>query len=459
MSKIICDVCGTAYPETSDKCPICGSAKQIEGNTAPEPAAESEEQSVKAVTKGGHFSNTNVRKRNKGKKVTVAKKKKAEKPQKEEPEQKDEPKRGLFALVIVLLVAVILVLAYIVIQFVLPMYGIELSDLLSKPAPAVTTSAVENTTVPEETTVPEDTSVACTGLTVVGGDVVLDAVGRAWLLEVTVQPGNTTDVVTYVSGDENVATVSDQGRVTAVGPGKTVITITCGSVVKQVKVECPFGEETTVPEETTLPEETTEPVVTEEPTTEEPTTEEPEPSTEATEPPAEEFGLFKQDDVTLTYKGETFEFESGDIYLSEITWTSNNPAVATVENGEVTAVGPGTTTIYGEYNGRKDSCIIRCEIGETEEEPEEDEEEDENSEYPRLWPSEDVSIRLDESFELDYVNADGEWTDIEWSSDDEGVAVVSGNVVTGVGYGSATISGTYDGKEITCIVRVRSDLD
>ena len=24
MSKIICDICGTSYPETATQCPICG---------------------------------------------------------------------------------------------------------------------------------------------------------------------------------------------------------------------------------------------------------------------------------------------------------------------------------------------------------------------------------------------------------------------------------------------------
>ena len=27
MSKIICDVCGTSYPETAAACPICGCAR------------------------------------------------------------------------------------------------------------------------------------------------------------------------------------------------------------------------------------------------------------------------------------------------------------------------------------------------------------------------------------------------------------------------------------------------
>ena len=27
MSKIICDICGTTYPDTADCCPICGCSK------------------------------------------------------------------------------------------------------------------------------------------------------------------------------------------------------------------------------------------------------------------------------------------------------------------------------------------------------------------------------------------------------------------------------------------------
>jgi len=27
MSKIICDICGTSYPETAESCPICGCSR------------------------------------------------------------------------------------------------------------------------------------------------------------------------------------------------------------------------------------------------------------------------------------------------------------------------------------------------------------------------------------------------------------------------------------------------
>ena len=59
MNKIICDICGTSYPETADQCPICGTAKDV--------SAESllEEEVVTATErpKGGRFAAGNGRKR------------------------------------------------------------------------------------------------------------------------------------------------------------------------------------------------------------------------------------------------------------------------------------------------------------------------------------------------------------------------------------------------------------
>ena len=31
MSKIICDVCGTSYPDTAECCPICGCTPDMAG--------------------------------------------------------------------------------------------------------------------------------------------------------------------------------------------------------------------------------------------------------------------------------------------------------------------------------------------------------------------------------------------------------------------------------------------
>ena len=62
MNKVICDVCGTDYPETSSQCPICGCARGEEGQTSAGNSSQEETRSYTYV-KGGRFSKSNVRKR------------------------------------------------------------------------------------------------------------------------------------------------------------------------------------------------------------------------------------------------------------------------------------------------------------------------------------------------------------------------------------------------------------
>lgn len=450
MNKVICDICGTAYPETATQCPICGSAKQVDSNSVTDAAAAP---AVKTPTKGGHFSNANVKKRNKANMAA-----KRSKQQNDDENNTHETKTGTIVVAWVLLIAVILVLAYIIVQFVVPMFKQGKPDTTTgTPNAGTTTSnqAAENTTA-------APAGVPCTDIVIEGSDVIsFDAVGRAWLIEAKAQPEDTTDVIRYSSSNESVATVDAQGRVTAVGTGEAVITITCGNITKQCNVICDTGE-VTVPEDTTAP--TTAPTETTEApteTTEPPTTEPPattEPPQETTPPTEESFGLFRgefsDDDITLSAKGESFEFVTRKgVSLSDITWKSDNPAIAKVENGKVTAVAPGKTVIYGTYNGQTDSCIIRCAFEGVSPEDTGDSSED-HPEWPHLYPAEDVSIRLGESFELSYVNADGEITDIDWYSDNGDIASVSGDTVTGLNYGVTAIHGSYDGESITCIVRV-----
>ena len=449
MSKVICDICGTAYPETATQCPICGSAKQVDSNAVTDAAAAP---AAKAPTKGGHFSNANVKKRNKANKAV-----KGSRQQNEDGNNGDGTKTGTVIIAWVLMIAVVIMLAYIFIQFVLP--------AIKQSSPDTTTGALNagTTTVApaaEDTTV-ADTDIPCTEIVIIGDELIsFDAVGRAWLIEAIAQPENTTDVILYSSSDESVATVDAQGRVTAVGTGKAIITITCGDITKQCNVVCnTLPDETTAPtitptETTEAPTETTE--APEETTTEPPATTEP--PQETTPPTEANFGLFSgeyaDDDITLTTKGESFEFVTRDgVSLSDITWKSENPAIATVENGKVTAIAPGKTVIFGTFNGETDSCIIRCAFDGVSPEDNGDSSED-HPEWPHLYPAEDVTISLGDDFELSYVNADGELPDIDWYSNDGSIASVSGSTVTGVGYGVTAIHGTYNGKTITCIVRV-----
>ena len=61
MNQIICDTCGSKYPETDERCPVCSYARQ--GNEKVVAASAAESAPVKV--KGGRFSSKNVKKRQK----------------------------------------------------------------------------------------------------------------------------------------------------------------------------------------------------------------------------------------------------------------------------------------------------------------------------------------------------------------------------------------------------------
>ncbi len=345
MGKVICEICGTSYPETAEQCPICGNVRSAdsvvaddgqEGNTARE--------SGYTYVKGGRFSKANVKKRNKalqkGMPADLSRKaaKTSQKPEKT-PDKKPggSSEKGLTIAVIVLLVLVLAVALFIVFKFFVPFPG--RSDQDQATAPVVTTvpatEVTETTTVPvtEMTTAPTEASFACKSLKISDQRIELDAEGRAWLLEVTTDPADTTDQIIFKSSDERVATVSNQGRVTAVGAGQAAITVTCGTQTAECRVVCTFGEQ-----------EITE------------ATEEPQ---GGDEPAGDELEI-SHTDVTLVSAGESFDIVAKGVDSSEINWSVNNSAVATVSNGTVTAVGDGMTTVIAEYNGMRAECIVRC---------------------------------------------------------------------------------------------------
>ena len=60
MSKIICEICGTSYPETSTQCPICGCVKPMDKSVVID--KEIQAGSTYTYVKGGRFSKRNVKK-------------------------------------------------------------------------------------------------------------------------------------------------------------------------------------------------------------------------------------------------------------------------------------------------------------------------------------------------------------------------------------------------------------
>lgn len=424
MSKIICDVCGTSYQETATQCPICGCVRPSDVVVVNSDTDEnlSHKSGTYTHVKGGRFSKANVKKRNLGNPVTPAE----TSVQIDEPERgKGKSDKGLIIAVCALLLAIIAVVVYIALHFFAP-GALGGEDSTSGSAESTVSTTGENTqdTTLEATVI----EIPCVDIVVSKTVVEFEKAGAALLLNVTTNPGNTTDPVVFISSDEAVATVSDAGKIEAVGPGQAVITITCGNATAECRVQCDFEDESA---------ETTE-------------------ATEATVA-VTDFEL-NRSDFTLSKKGETWKLYNGEIPVKQITWTSDNEKVVTIKDGVVTAVGKGNTTVHAEYNGIKRSCRVICaaSVGAYVQETQTESDQEATGSYS--ISSTDVTLRLNgsNSFELKLLDANKQAIDVIWTVADEGVCTVSGDTVTGVAVGDTTVSATYEGKTYTCTVRVRS---
>lgn len=238
MNKVICEICGTSYPETAEQCPICGYTQdmgaalreelEIGDIPTPQPEDDGKAPIPNDSQSAGEAEPEDVS-------------------EEYEDSEYDEEPRGSSALLVMLLVVVIVALlavtAFIGIRYVLP-------NVLPEETTAPTVITEEPTT---EATEPP--TVPCTNLVLTsGGTVMLEREGQYWLLNVVILPVDSTDKLTYESSDETVATVNSEGRVTAVGNGEAVITIRCGEQALECRIICDIPEETTAPsDESTEP--------------------------------------------------------------------------------------------------------------------------------------------------------------------------------------------------------------
>lgn len=210
MSKIICDVCGTSYPDTATQCPICGSVRPADAVAVSE-GAISEESAGYTHVKGGRFSKSNVKKRNK--KNAQAK---VSKPV--DSEQEEGGVTGLVILMVTLIAIIILLVAFVVVIVV------------TQNQSPLDPGGSQSTTV--------DTNVSCVELKVNFDQITLDKPGTTGTLKVTPTPFNTTDTISFASSDPSVATVDQDGVVTYVAEGQAIITITCGQATVQSQIIC-----------------------------------------------------------------------------------------------------------------------------------------------------------------------------------------------------------------------------
>lgn len=445
MNKIICDVCGTDYPETAAQCPICGCASAGSQTSVGNDTPDAEETTAYTPVKGGRYSKANVRKRLKANQVPYDPipdpdpepeyEDDDETEQDEEVEEERGSNRGLIIVVVILLLAIVAVASYIAVSI----FGLGFDQLpILGNRPGTTQTAPTTAPTTEPTTEPAD--IACTELTLSDVDIVLESVGSVCQLTATPVPADTTDKVVFASSDENVVTVDESGLVTAVAGGKASIIVTCGDVT----VECPVSCEIENPD-------VTEP-------------------TETTETPEGFVLKLQSKDFTLKKAGATYVLYEGEVDASDITWTTDNEEVATIEKGIVTAVGNGRTRVYGEYGDQKVSCWVSCKLPEeaaTEPaDPDTTEPGDENAAAYKLLinghvspygdeHNAEVSITVEEEFRLTVEDEAGVRQDVTWEASKEGICSVDGRTVTGEKKGKVTLTATIGDQTFKCVIIVK----
>ena len=331
MSKVICDVCGTAYAETMTQCPICGCAVSADAKIVPGTADEgTKDNGAYTYVKGGRFSKANVSKRNKarhGETAAPANETRLEKRERLNKEREEKSNRGLVITVIALLLAIIAVVAYIVLRFFAP-FGSNANVSIPNSTPGI---EIQD---PTEDTDPIDLS--CTAILLTNDTVTLESEGAVVLLDYKLTPADTTELVSFVVEDETVATVDENGKLVAVAPGETVVRIICGSVTVECKVVCAF-------------EVATEPVETE-----------PAPTESVTTEGEYKFNTVFPNEMTLK-AGEKFALRLQDANKKSVdaVLTSSKTSVCIItEDGQVKAVAKGTATIKAEYQGKIYKCTV-----------------------------------------------------------------------------------------------------
>lgn len=450
MNKVICDICGTMYPENASQCPICGCAKSAESTAAPVEGVEPETAAGEyTFTKGGRFSKANVRKRNKAaeSEPKVVAEKKEENDDAEVEEKSGESNKGLIIAIVMLIISIIGMLCYIFFTYFA-------GDIFGG-----ATEPVSTTTVPTITTQLE---IKCEDLDlqVPGNEITMGQVGQTWQLNVVAAPADTTDEITFATSDPEVAVVSPNGQITAVGAGSATITVTCGDVVKQCLVTCNIETEPATEETTVATEEATEPA----------TEAETEPTTEPTTQPEEDltkFTVYPRTDCTIDID-ETFTLllRDGNGNKVDVTWTATVEGYFAIDGNKITGlkatpVDPNEADKIRAtctYQGVEFSCIIRVrgKAPAATEQPTEPEDGTEPTiEDPGYTISHtDVTISVGESFRLILKDSNGEPVEVTWVAGKPSVVSVNGNTITGMSGGTTIVSYKVGNYVYECIVRV-----
>ena len=147
-------------------------------------------------------------------------------------------------------------------------------------------------------------------------------------------------------------------------------------------------------------------------------------------------------DVQLTVSGGSGSY----------TWVSQDPAIASVtEDGLVKALSGGTVNILVSDGNHKGTCIVRVKGGSAP-----------STGSQTTTPSAPTNLKLNKT---DFTMAVGEMdvlltiqgvsSGVTWTTSDASVATVNKGLVHAVGKGNCTVTASYNGVNLKCIVRVK----
>lgn len=174
-------------------------------------------------------------------------------------------------------------------------------------------------------------------------------------------------------------------------------------------------------------------------------------SDEPPAPPTEPVPLaLNQTNITIRVgdKGR-LDFTGG---TGEVSWTSSNDQIASVEGGTITGLAGGTVTITAASGEETATCQVKVE-GDAWVNP--------NPSSYQLSKSDFTLNSSEKSWQLKIKRDDGKWEimgaaeGVVWSSANTSVATISDTgLVTRAGKGMTTITATVDGVTMECIVRM-----
>lgn len=125
---------------------------------------------------------------------------------------------------------------------------------------------------------------------------------------------------------------------------------------------------------------------------------------------------------------------------TEVSYTSSDESVVIVdESGKVTAVAAGAATIYAEADGQRFACSVYV-----------------RPMYVLSYTA--VQLQAGDTLQLSVTNAiDGSAAaDVQFASDDEEIASVNGSgLITANAAGTAVVTASVAGRTLTCVVTVR----